>query len=364
MTTDKKETPPQPMPQFYPQYLPPAEDEINLVDLWFVLVKRWRLIFSVSVLSVVIAVAYALSLPRTYQAEVHLLPPLEKDVQGERGKKVKQGMTPFSQVQGNLKSKASLRAFFEAEKLIEVLAPERSAKTSEHIVFKEFQEFFHFNMDKKDKRIFSVVFDWSDQEQIAELLNRYIELVALQTKQEIMGKVKGDLLQKKITLEQTIASKRAMAAKRRSDEVARLSEALLIAQALNITTAESSSLLRDVDFSQSQGSNPIALFSQGSNTLQAQIAALKSRKTDDPYISGIRGLQEQLVTLNNKLLAINDDFKVVRIDQQAYRPDSPIKPKKRLIVALGGVLGLMLGIFAAFFFNFLENNRKEEGAEA
>ena len=251
-----------------------------------------------------------------------------------------------------------------AEKLIDILAPERNATTSEQNVFKGFQKSFNFNADKKDKRLFSVAFDWPNQEQIAGLLNRYVEMVALQTKQDIIGKVKGDLLQNKITVEQAIASKRAMAAQRRSDEIARLSEALLIAQALNITTAESSSLLRNVDFSQSQGSNPIALFSQGSNTLQAQISALKSRKTDDPYISGIRGLQEQLVTLNNKLLAINDDFKVVRIDQQAYRPDSPIKPKKRLIVALGGVLGLMLGIFAAFFFNFVENNRKEEGAEA
>ena len=123
-------------------------------------------------------------------------------------------------------------------------------------------------------------------------------------------------------------------------------------------------MLRNVDFTQSQGSNPIALFSQGSNALKAQITALKNRKTDDPYIGGIRGLQEQLVMLNNQLLTVNDDFKVVRIDQQAYRPDSPIKPKKRLIVALGGMLGLILGIFAAFFFNFLENNRKEQESEA
>ncbi len=364
MTTDKKETSPQPMPQFYPQYLAQPEDEINLVDLWLVLVKRWRLIFSVIVVSVVIAVALALWLPRTYQAEIHLLPPLEKDVQGMQGM---QGMKPedvFIQVQGNLKSKAALKVFFEAEKLIDILAPERNAKLNEQSVLNAFQESFHFNADKKDKRLFSVTLDWSDQEQVADLLNRYIEMIAAQTKKEILSKAKGDLLQNKITVEQAIASKRAMAAQRRSDEIARLSEALLIAQTLNITNSESSSLLKNVDFSQSQESNPIALFSQGSNALQAQISALKSRKTDDPYIKGIRELQEQLMMLNNKLLVFNDDFKVVRIDQQAFRPDSPIKPKKRLIVALGGVLGLMLGIFAAFFFNFVENNRKEEGTEA
>ena len=81
MTTEKKETPPQPMPQFYPQYLPPAEDEINLFDLWLVLVKRWRLIFSVSVLSVVIAIVVALSILSVYESKSIFLPPTEKQVE-------------------------------------------------------------------------------------------------------------------------------------------------------------------------------------------------------------------------------------------------------------------------------------------
>jgi chain length determinant protein (polysaccharide antigen chain regulator) len=289
------------------------------LDLWQVLVKRWRLIFSVSVVSVVIAVAYALSLPKTYQAEVHISPPLAKDLQGMQAEVV------FSQFQGNLKSRASLFAFFEAEKLIEVLAPDRSAKMSEQSLFKVFQQYFSFNADKKDKSIFSVVLDWFDQEQVVDLLNRYIEMVALQTKMELVEEVKGDLLRKKRRTEQSIVSKRAMAVQRRSDEIARLAEAFLIADRLNIKTAESSSLLRNVDFGQSQGSNSIALFSQGSNTLKVQIAALKNRKSDDPYIVGVRGLQEQLVMINNQLLAVSDDFNVVLVDEKAYRPDFPIK---------------------------------------
>ncbi len=269
----------------------------------------------------------------------------------------------FSQFQGNLKSKAALKAFFEAEKIIAVLAPERNAKSSEHSVFKEFKESFHFNADKKDKRIFSVGFDWSDQEQIADLLNRYIETVVVQTKLDIKGRVKGDLLQKKVNLEQAIVSKRAMTAQRRSDEIVRLEESLTIAKSLSIEDYSGSSVVTNVSIKEGLlelGSN----YNLGSKALAAQVAALKNRKTDDPYITGIRGLQEQLVLINNQLLAVSDDFKVVRIDQKAYRPDFSNKPNRRLIVASGGVLGLMLGVLAAFFFNFLENNRKEEGAEA
>ena len=54
----------------------------------------------------------------------------------------------------------------------------------------------------------------------------------------------------------------------------------------------------------------------------------------------------------------------MRVNQAAFPSKERIKPNRKLIVALGGVLGLMLGIFAAFFFNFVENNRKEQEAEA
>ncbi len=50
------------------------------------------------------------------------------------------------------------------------------------------------------------------------------------------------------------------------------------------------------------------------------------------------------------------------VDQAAYPPSSRIKPKRTLIVTLGAVLGLMLGVFTAFFMNFLESHRKEESA--
>ena len=179
---------------------------------------------------------------------------------------------------------------------------------------------------------------------------------------EIVGKVKGDLLQNKITLEQAIVSKKAMAAQRRSDEITRLEESFRIAKALSIEDYSGASVVTNVNIKEGLV-EPVSNYNFGSKALSARLSELKNRKTDEPYITGIRELQEQLVLIKKQLLAVNDDFKVVRIDQQAYRPDSPIKPKKRLIVALGGVLGLMLGIFAAFFFNFVENNRKDPESE-
>ncbi|MCL0086613.1 Wzz/FepE/Etk N-terminal domain-containing protein [Thermodesulfovibrionales bacterium] len=47
----------------------------------------------------------------------------------------------------------------------------------------------------------------------------------------------------------------------------------------------------------------------------------------------------------------------VRIVSPAIEPESPIRPKKKLNVAISGVLGLMFGVFIAFSREFLEKNK-------
>ncbi len=43
------------------------------------------------------------------------------------------------------------------------------------------------------------------------------------------------------------------------------------------------------------------------------------------------------------------EFKDIRIIDKALAPDQPIKPRKMLNLAIGGILGLMLGVMLAFF---------------
>lgn len=52
-----------------------------------------------------------------------------------------------------------------------------------------------------------------------------------------------------------------------------------------------------------------------------------------------------------------DKLNLVRIDQVAVEPTSPIKPKKSLIVALGIVLGGMLGVFAALIRSMIRKRK-------
>jgi polysaccharide biosynthesis transport protein len=49
---------------------------------------------------------------------------------------------------------------------------------------------------------------------------------------------------------------------------------------------------------------------------------------------------------------------ILEIKKLAYKPGVPIKPNKKLNIAIGGVLGLFMGIFIAFFLEFWQSGKK------
>lgn len=76
------------------------------------------------------------------------------------------------------------------------------------------------------------------------------------------------------------------------------------------------------------------------------LAALKARKTDDPYIAEMPALLRQL----DKLQKLTFDFaesKLYRLDKEASIDGNAEKPKKALIVAIGSVLAFFIAIFVA-----------------
>ncbi len=77
-----------------------------------------------------------------------------------------------------------------------------------------------------------------------------------------------------------------------------------------------------------------------------QVEILKSRENDDLFLAELAEQYKEISRL--KGLKVNmDNLKMVSVDQLAVQPASPIKPKKTMIVAVGVVLGGMLGLFAA-----------------
>ncbi|MFZ3155517.1 Wzz/FepE/Etk N-terminal domain-containing protein [Pseudomonas sp.] len=196
---------------------------------------------------------------------------------------------------------------------------------------------------------------------------------------------------KRAELQDELKALRQQLKTHRDNRIAQLDEAARIAKALDIVKPTTPSALGEVG-REAQGSiirtevnnQQIPLYFMGSEALEAERAALRQRRSDDftePRIAQIaKELQllannRQIETLKkreNEDLFLKDlavwreeaarlrnlqvdasNLKLVSIDQLAVEPLRPIKPKKALILALGLVLGGMLGLFIALIRNMV-----------
>jgi len=77
-----------------------------------------------------------------------------------------------------------------------------------------------------------------------------------------------------------------------------------------------------------------------------EVEILRSREGEDLYLSNLAELREEAARLKGIKLD-TDRLRLVRLDQPALEPSNPVKPKKAMILALGLVLGGMIGVFVA-----------------
>ncbi|WP_187331765.1 chain-length determining protein [Pseudomonas endophytica] len=168
----------------------------------------------------------------------------------------------------------------------------------------------------------------------------------------------------------------------RMDRIAQLSEAIGIAQSLGIqkpTTpaglaeshraGDSSVIYTEIN------NQHIPLYFMGVETLEAERSALLKRKTDDftdgriaqiaremfmlesnrevevlnqrqneeVFLSGVQPFRADIVRLGNLSNLEISNIQLVTIDRKALEPLSPIKPRRMLLLILGGLLGVGLG---------------------
>jgi chain length determinant protein (polysaccharide antigen chain regulator) len=200
---------------------------------------------------------------------------------------------------------------------------------------------------------------------------------------EIAALLEEDAL-KRAELEDELIALRAELKTRRANRIQQLDEAISIAGSLGIRTPTSLSAMAESPRSGTQiirtevTNQEAPLYFRGTEALTAERDALASRTSDDfiePRIAEIQSELDMLKTnreveilkgregedlyLTNlaqlreeaaRLKGIKLDterLRLVRLDQPALQPLSPVKPKKAMILALGFVLGGMLGVFIA-----------------
>lgn len=215
---------------------------------------------------------------------------------------------------------------------------------------------------------------------------------------KITGLTESDNL-RKLQLEDELSAIRLTLKTQRENRIKQLDEAIAIADSLGIKKPSTPSSLSEgtrvsgsVIKTEVNNQN-IPLYFMGTDALEAERKILLSRENDDFTSGRIVEIQQELKLLeNNRQIQIlqsreNEDLflaeladkekaiarlnglklnmdtlSLVTLDQLATQPSRAIKPKKTMIVAVGIVLGGMLGIFAALLRSAIRKRKKSQQA--
>ena len=350
------------------QYMPmhmvpmtPDDDVIGLLELWRTLIRKKWIILGITLVCTLSGVAYTMLTTPLYETEAHFLPPtfddiVELNVDGISIINSDKIFTPenvYTLFLQNIRSREMRRRFFKQEGLFSELKD----RDVEDVEDKIFEEKFNEQLVLNEKNLkkgsntsnYSLRFRGRDASRIADLTNNFVAMVMSDTRDELVNEAIALKDNQIKNIGKKIASKRNTGALLREDESLRLTEALEIAKKLKITEDKFSG--SDVDTASAY--NIGVSYLRGTKTLSAQLESLQNRKSDDPFIKGLRDLQEELDTISATTI-IPEHIQVAKIDQPAVVPDKPFKPKKGLVVALAGLCGLSLGIFTAFFLSFVQ----------
>lgn len=215
---------------------------------------------------------------------------------------------------------------------------------------------------------------------------------------KIAALLEADTL-KRAELQDELTALRAELKTRRTNRIQELNEAISIAESLNIRTPTSPSAMTASPPSGTQvirtevTNQKAPLYFMGTEALTAERDALNGRTSDDFIEPRIAEIQSELAMLKHnreveilkeregedlyltnlaelreeaaRLKGIKLDterLRLVRLDQPALQSLNPIKPKKAMILALGIVLGGMLGVFVALVRSLVARNNEPNTA--
>jgi chain length determinant protein (polysaccharide antigen chain regulator) len=345
----------------YPQQF--ENDTIDLYGLWITLWNKKWLVIVVTVIAALGSVSYALLAPQIYKAEALLLPPKAEDVQSLNVQVVQEMQEvqvvtadkAFAAFKNNLSSRSLQKKFIDEQGLMDILAPGRTPETRDIEILESFAKMIkieHVKRALENEKGMSVSMESNDPEFAANLVNDYISFFDTETIFALSAATRNSLAGQIRDIEYTIGSKREMAKQRREDTILRFEEAAGIAGNLGVRDrVDTTNVVQNNQMNISTSSTP--LYYRGYIALNAEIKILKNRKSDDPFIIGLRDLQEKLALLRSIKIE-EKGMHAVRVDQAAYSSKNRIKPNRRRIVSLGTVVGLFLGIFLVYFVSFVQ----------
>ena len=317
----------------------------DLEDMWRVIIEWKGLIFSISGLVVLVALAYIMLTPPVYKAEAYLLPPLKKDIVAldvqELHDRKHSPQKVYEAFIRNLRSKKQQALFFTQYKLaaqgeFEIVRPRK-------------------RKNKENKENVRVVFKNLDA-QGGAAVNAFVQMVERNTVEEIVQGIMNQVAAIKRDLANQISIKRDIALLRRNNYISRLNEAIELAGRLGIV--ENTLLAGSISGRDSrQYAGPFPMYLRGVKALRAEKEIVKERKNYDLFVPSLIRLKEKMTQLESVDID-QTRVSVMTLDQEARVPEKPIKPKATPVLLLSLFVGLILGMFAAFYAEHVSKTRK------
>ena len=279
---------------------PSDEDEIDLLELIRTLLQAWKTIVGITILCAGLAVAYALYAPEVFKSETLLAPAQEE----------KSGASSALSQFGGLAAMAgiSIPSDSNVEQVVATLNSRKFLRT-------------YINQNKLIPVLFDEMWDADSQVwKVTSVEDEPTEQKAIESFKTCLS-VDEDKKSGLITL--SISWK--------DPEVA--------AQWANDLVKQLNEQLREQAIADSRKRVGYLEQELAKTTLQDMRAVLYN----------LLESEKQKAMLAN----VNEDFALEVIDP-AVAPETREKPKRKLIVVLGGVCGGFLGIFAVFFSQFLK----------
>ena len=336
------------------------QDEISLVDLYQVLVKGKKILMTTVAIVVALGVLYLILAAKVYQVTAMLLEPSADQLV----------LTNRTVVNPHLDAGDS-KALFVAKEIFDEYKFKLKRNKSWNLFIAAYPEYFAGNKapDPAGESIHNplvitedkeypgphilVEYDSGNKDKSNEVLTQYLAFAGNGFVQDLIKLHKQKVEQKIDLLEFKIKASRAQEKIRREDNIVRLENDLDIATKLDIKENRMMTLHDKSSLTVVASNINIPRYMHGTKVLLAELDVLKNRGSDDAFIKGLRDWQQEADRL--KLIKyLPEQFQPFILDGAINEPKSPIKPKKRLILALSVVLGLFLGIFAVFFFEFIK----------
>ena len=387
---------------------PYIEDEINLLDYWRIVMKRWKIIAGIFVISVVTAAIISLLMTPIYQAKATLMP-VESSGGRLSGALQNLGSLPFvggmvpgiggasaTKLVAVLKSRTLAEDVIHALNLTRIFFKDKKDKPpSLEDAVESLTDITKIADDKKGG-VISISVEYKDPKIAADIANHYTTVLQKFINENTLSmakrnrifiedqleKVKRELKEAEEAMKSFQTDKKIVAIDAQTEAAIRV----LADLKAQITARE---VQMGVMKQFSTAANPDVLrIKDELRELRKQLTMVESKRGNPetmalPSLSDAPALGLQYIRLKREALIqekvfelLTQQYEMARIEEakeditfqvidRAIPSEKRIKPKRRQMVMLAGAVSLFAGVFLVFFLEYAANLKepKEQGGE-